>query len=116
MLTEKEYNETAAAAELQALDGLWAYSIPDYVESNDFTFIQRKALFFWLFERLLREGRIKLAKNGKFLEGSVDTQIERFRQAFPKTEEEMEDGIWFFDEDCPGGAVWVLEDGSLEWT
>ncbi|EER6691816.1 DUF596 domain-containing protein, partial [Escherichia coli] len=25
-------------------------------------------------------------------------------------------GIWFFDESCPGGAVWVLEDGSLEWT
>ncbi|EFF0147071.1 TPA: DUF596 domain-containing protein, partial [Escherichia coli] len=23
---------------------------------------------------------------------------------------------WFFDESCPGGAVWVLEDGSLEWT
>ncbi|HHJ0927807.1 TPA: DUF596 domain-containing protein, partial [Escherichia coli] len=26
------------------------------------------------------------------------------------------DGIWFFDESCPGGAVWGLEDGSLEWT
>ncbi|MCT6210828.1 hypothetical protein MP871_05405 [Escherichia coli] len=24
--------------------------------------------------------------------------------------------MWFFDESCPGGAVWVLEDGSLEWT
>ncbi|EOA1953219.1 DUF596 domain-containing protein, partial [Escherichia coli] len=49
-------------------------------------------------------------------EGSVEEQVERFRQAFPKTEEEMEDGIWFFDESCPGGAVWGLEDGSLEWT
>ncbi len=65
---------------------------------------------------VIRKGRIKLAKHGKFLEGSVDEQVERFRQAFPKTEEEMEDGIWFFDESCPGGAVWVLEDGSLEWT
>lgn len=70
---------------------------------------------FWALTRLLKEGRIKLAKHGKFLEGSVDEQVERFRQAFPKTEEEMEDGIWFFDESCPG-AVWVLEDGSLEWT
>ncbi|EON9239895.1 TPA: DUF596 domain-containing protein [Escherichia coli] len=69
-----------------------------------------------IFEHLLKEGRIKLAKHGKFLEGSVDEQVERFRRAFPKTEEEMEDGIWFFDESCPGGAVWVLEDGSLEWT
>lgn len=116
MLTEEEYIETTAAAELQALNGLWAYSIPDYVKSNDFEFIQQKTLFFWLFERLLKEGRIKLAKHGQFLDGSVDEQIERFRLAFPKTEEEMEDGTWFFDEDCPGGAVWVLEDGTLEWT
>ncbi|EAB3870691.1 hypothetical protein NPF39_002911 [Salmonella enterica subsp. enterica serovar Uganda] len=26
----------------------------------------------------------------------------------------MEGGFWFFDEGCPGGAVWLLEDGSLE--
>jgi hypothetical protein len=116
MLTENEYTETTAASELQALDGLWAYSIPDYVESREFTYAQRKRLFFWLLERLLKEGRIKLAKHGKFLEGTVEEQVELFRQVFPKTEEEMEDGIWFFDEVCPGGAVWVLEDGSLEWT
>ena len=116
MLTENEYRETADASEMQALRGLWAYSIPDHVDSAVFSFDERKKLFFWIFERLLKEGRIKLAKHGKFLEGSVDEQVERFRQAFPKTEEEMEDGIWFFDESCPGGAVWVLEDGSLEWT
>ncbi|WP_080172155.1 DUF596 domain-containing protein [Salmonella enterica] len=116
MLTEYEYRETADASEMQALSGLWAYSIPDHVDSAVFSFDERKKLFFWIFERLLKEGRIKLAKHGKFLEGSVDEQVERFRQAFPKTEEEMEDGIWFFDESCPGGAVWVLEDGSLEWT
>lgn len=116
MLTEEEYIETTAAAELQALDGLWTYSIPDYVKVSEFSFAQRQRLFFWLFERLLKEGRIKLAKHGRFLEGTVEEQVERFRQAFPKTEEEMEDGIWFFDEECPGGAVWVLKDGSLEWT
>ena len=31
----------------------------------------------------------------------------------------MDDGIWFFTDDCPAGAVWVyeLEDGTeyLEW-
>ncbi|WP_118987478.1 DUF596 domain-containing protein [Photorhabdus sp. CRCIA-P01] len=116
MLTKEEYEETAAAAELQALNGLWAYSIPDHIDIREFSFEDRKKLFFWLFEHLLKERRIKLAKHGQFLEGTVDEQIERFRQAFPKTETEMEDGIWFFDEACPGGAVWVLEDGSFEWT
>ncbi|EBR8158668.1 DUF596 domain-containing protein [Salmonella enterica subsp. enterica serovar Newport] len=116
MLTELEYKETAAASEMQALNGLWAYSIPDYVDNAAFSFDERKKLFFWLFERLLKEGRIKLAKHGKFLEGSVEEQVALFRQVFPHTEAEMEDGLWFFDESCPGGAVWVLEDGSLEWT
>lgn len=116
MLTEDEYQETSAAAEMQSLDGLWAYSIPDAANADEFSFESRKTLFFWLLEHLLNDGRIRLAKHGKFLEGSIEEQMERFRQVFPQTEIEMEDGIWFFDEICPGGAVWVLSDGSLEWT
>ncbi|QNH66507.1 DUF596 domain-containing protein [Proteus vulgaris] len=26
------------------------------------------------------------------------------------------DQFWFFDESCPGGAVWILQDGTQEWT
>ncbi|WP_223723969.1 DUF596 domain-containing protein [Escherichia coli] len=114
-LSEREYKELADAAEGQTLDAILCYSVPD-IYPAEFSFADRRENFFWVLTRLLKEGRIKLAKHGKFLEGSVDEQVERFRQAFPKTEEEMEDGIWFFDESCPGGAVWVLEDGSLEWT
>ena len=114
-LSEREYQELADAAEGQTLDAILCYSVPD-IYPAEFSFADRREIFFWALTRLLKEGRIKLAKHGKFLEGNVDEQVERFRQAFPKTEEEMEDGIWFFDESCPGGAVWVLEDGSLEWT
>lgn len=35
---------------------------------------------------------------------------------FPDSEEELDDGIWFYDDNCPGGAVWILEDGSLVWS
>ncbi|EBC0776157.1 DUF596 domain-containing protein [Salmonella enterica] len=73
-------------------------------------------MFLWVLERLLNEGKIKLAKNGKFLDGTIDEQFECFKSVFPKTEEEINDGIWFFDELCPGGAVWVLDDGSLVWS
>lgn len=114
-LTEDEYQELADAAEGQTLDAVLCYSEPEPCP-EDFSFSTRREIFFWALERLLKEGRIKLAKHGQFLEGTVDEQVERFRQVFPKTEEEMEDGIWFFDEECPGGAVWVLKDGSLEWT
>ena len=103
-LSEREYKELTDAAEGQTLDAILCYSVPD-IHPAEFSFADRREIFFWALTRLLKEGRIKLAK-----------QVERFRQAFPKTEEEMEDGIWFFDESCPGGAVWVLEDGSLEWT
>ena len=111
MLSEDEFAELTEALEGRNLQANWWAT-----ESFASDFSIRRKFFFWIFEHLLKEGRIKLAKHGKFLEGSVEEQVERFRQAFPKTEEEMEDGIWFFDESCPGGAVWGLEDGSLEWT
>ncbi|ROP62880.1 hypothetical protein EDF81_1392 [Enterobacter sp. BIGb0383] len=114
-LSEIEYKELADAAQGQTLDAILCYSVPEPCPTG-FSFTDRREIFLWALKRLLNDGRIKLAKHGKFLEGSVDEQVERFRQALPKTEEEMEDGIWFFDEVCPGGAVWVLEDGSLEWT
>ncbi|GJL34480.1 hypothetical protein TUM17576_13000 [Enterobacter hormaechei] len=114
-LNEKEYKELADAAEGQTLDAILCYAVPDPCPPG-FSFSERRELFFLVLKRLLNDGRIRLAKHGKFLEGSVEEQVERFRRAFPLTESEMEDGIWFFDEACPGGAVWVLEDGSLEWT
>ena len=114
-LSDDEYNELVDAAEGQTLDAVLCYSIPESF-SPEFGFSDRREIFLWVLERLLNDGRIKLAKHGKFLEGSIDEQVERFRKVFPQTEMEMEDGIWFFDEVCPGGAVWVLSDGRLEWT
>jgi len=114
-LSDDEYNELADAAEGQTLDAVLCYSIPESFPP-EFSFSDRREIFLWVLERLLNDGKIKLAKHGKFLEGSIDEQVERFRKVFPQTEMEMEDGIWFFDEVCPGGAVWVLSDGRLEWT
>lgn len=114
-LSKINYKDLADAAEGQTLDAVLCYSVPDYCPV-EFSFTDRREIFLWALNRLLKDGRIKLAKHGDFLEGSIEEQLERFRQAFPHTEAEMEDGIWFFDEACPGGAVWVLEDGSLQWT
>ena len=115
-ITDEQFKELYMAAEGRNLGAVFSYSEPEEPPSLTFSFEDRKNIFLWVLTRLLKEGRIKLAKHGKFLEGTVEEQVERFRQVFPKTEEEMEDGIWFFDEVCPGGAVWVLEDGSFAWT
>ncbi|MFD1801124.1 DUF596 domain-containing protein [Mixta tenebrionis] len=116
LLTDKEYEEITGAAELQALDGLWAYSIPDNKTPENFTFNERKETFFYLLEKLLQEGRIKLAKDGIFLAGTVKEQLKLFCKHFPKNEVEMNDGTWFFYDSCPGGAVWIFPDRPPEWT
>ncbi|QHM73246.1 DUF596 domain-containing protein [Mixta intestinalis] len=116
MLTNEEYKEITGAAELQALDSLWAYSIPDNRSPENFSFSERKEVFFYLLEKLLQEGRIRLAKNGVFLEGKLKEQVEMLRSRFPKNEIEMNDGAWFFYDRCPGGAVWFLPGRPPEWT
>ncbi|QYN43476.1 DUF596 domain-containing protein [Gilliamella sp. ESL0441] len=127
MIKEAEYNYVVDCAEQQSLNGLWAYIAPNMLPSlkvtgNEIPFQKRKALFFYFVHRLLKEGRLKLAKNGHLLSGSIDDQIKLFYDAFPKTadgmfdKQKLMDDYWFFDDSCPAEAVWVLDDGSLEWT
>lgn len=121
MISNIEYKTIVEFAETQALDGLWAYITPDmlpslYATYDNFSFLERKQIFFWFLDKLLRDGKLKLAKNGKFLSGSIDEQLQCFYTAFPETEEQLIDQFWFFDEGCPGGAVWILNDGTAEWT
>ncbi|EBY8685145.1 DUF596 domain-containing protein [Salmonella enterica] len=111
MNIEHEFHELCDALKGRNLQVVWWAT-----ESFYHTFSERKECFFLILSRLLNEKKIYLAKHGILLNGTVDEQIARFRQVFPKSEDEMEDGFWFFDEGCPGGAVWLLEDGSLEWT
>ena len=87
------------------------------------SFAQRRADFLDLLERLLREGRLYLARNGALLTGSVEEIIAAFRGAFPRSDAEVDmggAGTWFFTDACPGGAVWVMKGPSgeeqLEWT
>ncbi|HDR1569876.1 TPA: DUF596 domain-containing protein, partial [Pasteurella multocida] len=53
-------------------------------------------------------------------EGSIEEQIDLFRQAWPDhyDENEMEydiDNTWWITY-APAGAVWICEDGYEEWT
>ncbi|MEQ5056012.1 DUF596 domain-containing protein [Klebsiella michiganensis] len=115
-LSDNEYNELVDVAEGHPLRSLMRYSAPDDAPA-DFSFDDRREIFFWALTRLLKEGRLRLAKHGRFLEGTIEEQVELFREALPRTEAELDDGIWFFDEECPAGAVWVdPDDGSLYWT
>ncbi|KAA1045557.1 DUF596 domain-containing protein [Pseudocitrobacter sp. 73] len=115
ILKEDEYQEIVSAAEQQTLDAVLCYSTSRNSARDD-SFDTRKRIFFYVLSRLLTEGRIKLAKNGRFLNGTIQEQIDCFKSAYPDSEEELDDGICFFDDNCPGGAVWILEDGFLVWS
>ncbi len=65
--------------------------------------------FLFIIGKLLDEGRLKLAEKGKFMTGTTEEQVEMFRKSFPASDEEMELGAWFFADECPAGAVWVLK-------
>ena len=117
-------NEIIYYSDGQAIDGLWHRLDMLY----DFT--ERKNTFLCTLERLLKEGRIKLHKNGVFLESSIEDQIETFKQAFPESmkdadrvctkpsfEVPYEDfgmNVWWFMDSCPAGIAWQVEDGSYE--
>ncbi|MCC8466989.1 MULTISPECIES: DUF596 domain-containing protein [Photorhabdus] len=95
---------------------IWGAMCANNLNKINLSFEERKNYFLEFIERLLKENKIKLAKNGVFLEGTTDEQLTHFRVVFPKTEEELYYGLWFTFEECPGGIVWVSDDGSLDWT
>ncbi|MDH2925000.1 hypothetical protein EV693_102229 [Nicoletella semolina] len=79
-----------------------------------------KEMFLEFMGDLIRIGELKLARSGKFLEGTIEEQIDLFRQAWPKEyddndpEKDIEMLWWSYA--APAGAVWIWEDGFEEWT
>ena len=127
MINDHDYKEVVECSELRSFRGLWNYICPDMIPSlkvsgEQFPFQTRKEIFFYFVKRLLNEGHIKLAKNGHLLTGTIDEQLKIFHDAFPNKEDEMRDpqnlmdDYWFYDDSCPAEAVWVRNDGTLEWT
>ncbi|MGA0569788.1 DUF596 domain-containing protein, partial [Variovorax sp. VNK109] len=118
----KEYADDSTSGSLALL---WS-NVPYHWS----TFEEHRDVFLWVFERLLREGRIKLHKNGVFLEGSIEEQVEAFRKAFPSSEEDADKrctkpgyepayegfgmNVWWFLDICPAGVAWRRPDGSYQ--
>jgi hypothetical protein len=87
----------------------------------------------------MNEGRIKLGKKDKFLEGSIEEQIDLFRKTLPPPkyfypfwdqsldevlkllpnilpEESNEIPCWFESEECPAAIIiWTYSTGYSEW-
>ncbi|EWS76936.1 hypothetical protein AF72_13505 [Xylella taiwanensis] len=94
---------------------LWSYIGDAHGLSHDqadpHSFEERKNDFLFIIGKLMDEGHLKLGhrKDERILEGSIEELVERFRQCFPASDEEIDQevgGLWFFT-DCPFVAVWV---------
>ena len=92
---------------------------------NTHNFAFKRQVFLDFIRYALENGLMKLGKHDEFLTGSIDSQIEQWQKAFPKSESQLlsEDGtfhIWFFMPNCPAGFVWFhpQDDGSVyvDWT
>lgn len=132
-LTSQQYLLVIEKCDGSSLDAIWAMLDPIHeswtgISKEIGDFPTRTQTFFWILERLLREGRIKLHKNGVFLDTPIEEQVAVFRQAFPESMEDADRlcskpgyespyegfgmNVWWFMDVCPSGVAWRHADGS----
>ena len=98
------------------MSSVWFVSPPEGISEDEFSFEQRKTFFFQLLKMLMERKKIYLAANGKPLKGTINEQLNRLRAAFPLNEKGLYHGLWFTFDECPGGIVWIHENGYEDWT
>jgi hypothetical protein len=114
MLTDEQFKFIVEGCEGMELDAIWDYFEKPLgtkkLRHNFVTFDQRREAFLWVLRRLIEENRISLVnmKTHLAVSGSVDQQVDLFRIYFPKNDTEMNGGVWFFSEFCPGGSAWIV--------
>ena len=108
----------------RTLQTIWLYS-----EFENQTFEERCEAFFWILEKVLESGQLRLRtyeKNGEYLTGTPNELVQRFRDVFPKSsfpfpdDPELDVSYWFYGigkQEVPAIAVWRYEhpDGRVEW-
>ena len=98
------------------LNSIWDYfgnytdfgrSMHNYVQFQD-----RREAFFVMIKELVEHNYIRLAEMGKpecLLTGTIDQQLNVLRNAFPKDDDGMHEGLWCFFDSCPVGCRWYSE-------
>jgi hypothetical protein len=114
MISNESYFKLIDGLELMSLGALWyktddhiLYSFPKHYSEN---YQGRIELFCLVLRRLMEEHKVCLDKNGELLQGTIDEQLALFKNAFPEEERMKEiDHYWWYLDDCPATAVWILD-------
>ena len=115
MISDKSYFKIIDGLEIMSTGALWhktsdseLFLFPKYYAE---THEGRIELFFIIIRRLIEESKLLLAKNGEFLKGTIDEQLELFKNAFPDGERMKEVyAYWWYLDDCPAEVVWILDE------
>lgn len=120
MFSEKErFDEFYEYLNGSSIGTVWLAMLPENVGREHLSFKQKKDFFIEFLSILLQKGKIRIGKNGRFLNGSIEEQLNQFRLKMPKSEvawNTAHEETWFFDDECPGGIVWISESGYEDWT
>lgn len=105
-VSDDYFENLASVSEDMDLNNVWGF-IRDDADS----FETAREVFFVVLRRLIAEDYIRLQQLRTHipLQGPIDDQLELFRRVFPKSDEEMEKGLWFFDLQCPAGCNWKFK-------
>ncbi|HJV72860.1 MAG TPA: DUF596 domain-containing protein [Noviherbaspirillum sp.] len=109
MISEERYKFISDHVRGMALDAVWLY-----LEDDSQSYQERKESFLWFLTKMINGGLISLAKGGVVIDKSVEDVLTEFKESFPKSDEDINNGIWFFTESCPAGIGWVMPDGSID--
>lgn len=101
MLTEKQIDFICDDL-IHPFHFLWFAIAAEYgvsaSQDDPSSFVSRRKDFLDLLRRLLQEGKLRLAKDGVFLTGSVDEQAAKFEASFPTSDADVDlggAGTWF---------------------
>ena len=123
-IRDEVYEELYECSSGMSASALWGEVVIYLGETSPYE--ERKQFFLSVMYRLMKEGRLKLAFQGKFLEGTIEEQVALYSERWPKNEADLMDFDFqlirdFTKEDtlifwplC--GFVWFYENGFVEGT
>jgi len=114
---------------IETIEGGGAHYLWDLINCRKLgvssSYEDRKCFFLSVMYRLMKEGRVKLAFHGIFWDGTIEEQIQRYSDRWPKDEADLFHVDFQYTVDADGnvvdmwpegGFVWIYEDGFMEWS
>ena len=124
-IKDNVYDELYELSNGMTASALWGEVIFYLGENSPYE--DRKQFFLSVMYRLMKEGRLKLAFQGKFLEGTIKEQLALYSERWPKNEDDLDEVDFEFTTNPENrdelldfwplcGFVWFYEDGFVAGT